>query len=355
MTTGSGTTTYSWSYDNRLLGVTYPSTNSNSYSYNGVGSRVSASGVGGSKTFRRDGVGVTSPLLSDGTNAITPGISTRASSTTKFMHGGLKNSTAQSNSGQSITGTKTFDAFGNQLASTGSWTGMLGYGGAYGYQTDDELKLLGHRYYDSSIGRFLTRDPIKDGRNWYAYCENNPTSNSDPSGLSASDRIQAALDIVLHPTQWRDRWRNRDGTDQTDACPFNPSHGPHPRYTDCGRFVSAIVSASDSLFPTVGSSAMLRYIRDKSSGSDGVVGVRWEMGEISGGGFAIGDVVIRSGHVGLIISVYDEWIDKDGIRHRRNTITVAEASFGDHRPELRKYETTALLDGSFDYWGRPIQ
>ena len=164
--------------------MTYLSTNSNSYSYNGVGSRIGASGVGGSKTFRRDGIGVTSPLLSDGTNAITPGISTRASSTTKYLHGGLKNSTAQSNSSQAISATKQFDAFGNQLASSGSWTGMFGYGGAYGYQTDDELKLLGHRYYDSSIGRFLTRDPIKDGRNWYSYCESNPISFQDATGLS---------------------------------------------------------------------------------------------------------------------------------------------------------------------------
>jgi hypothetical protein len=45
------------------------------------------------------------------------------------------------------------------------------------------LKLLGHRYYDSSTGRFLTRDPIKDGRNWYVYCDSSPTAFSDRSGL----------------------------------------------------------------------------------------------------------------------------------------------------------------------------
>jgi hypothetical protein len=41
-----------------------------------------------------------------------------------------------------------------------------------------------HRYYDPSTGRFLTRDPIKDGRNWYGYCENNPVSYIDPTGLT---------------------------------------------------------------------------------------------------------------------------------------------------------------------------
>lgn len=44
--------------------------------------------------------------------------------------------------------------------------------------------LLGHRYYDSSTGRFLTRDPIKDGRNWYVYCGSNPTGRADPTGLA---------------------------------------------------------------------------------------------------------------------------------------------------------------------------
>ena len=43
---------------------------------------------------------------------------------------------------------------------------------------------MGHRYYDSDTGRFLTRDPIKDGRNWYSYCENNPVSFFDADGLA---------------------------------------------------------------------------------------------------------------------------------------------------------------------------
>jgi RHS repeat-associated protein len=75
------------------------------------------------------------------------------------------------------------DAFGNQLTSTGTWQGAFGYAGDFGYQEDASgLKLLGHRYYDSSTGRFLTRDPAKDGRNWYVYCDSAPISNADPDG-----------------------------------------------------------------------------------------------------------------------------------------------------------------------------
>jgi RHS repeat-associated protein len=69
--------------------------------------------------------------------------------------------------------------------STGSSPTPLGFAGGWGYQQDSTgLQLLGHRYYDPSTGRFLTRDPIKDGRNWYGYCGNEPLGVVDPLGLS---------------------------------------------------------------------------------------------------------------------------------------------------------------------------
>jgi uncharacterized protein RhaS with RHS repeats len=46
------------------------------------------------------------------------------------------------------------------------------------------LQLLGHRYYDPSIGRFLSSDPAKVGTNWYAYSNNNPLNRIDALGLT---------------------------------------------------------------------------------------------------------------------------------------------------------------------------
>ena len=37
----------------------------------------------------------------------------------------------------------------------------------------------------------MPRDPIKDGRNWYSYCENNPVSRVDPDGLMMTSALIA--------------------------------------------------------------------------------------------------------------------------------------------------------------------
>jgi RHS repeat-associated protein len=139
---------------------------------------------GVSNTYVRDGVGVTAPVIRDSFASYTPGVSEKRGSISTFRHSGLKNAETQTNSSSSISATKSYDAFGNQLTSTGTWAGAFGYAGDFGYQEDASgLKLLGHRYYDSSTGRFLTRDPAKDGRNWYSYCDSEPIGNADPNGL----------------------------------------------------------------------------------------------------------------------------------------------------------------------------
>ena len=89
------------------------------------------------------------------------------------------------------------------IGSTGAWKGPFGYSGSAGYQEDETgLQLLGHRYYDSSTGRFITRDPIKDGRNWYAYCDNNPVSRVDAEGLGWHNPSQVWVDPKFSGEVW---------------------------------------------------------------------------------------------------------------------------------------------------------
>jgi RHS repeat-associated protein len=150
------------------------------------GTRVATTQNSVSRTFKRDGAYGTDPVLSDGAASYTPSISERRGAATTFLHSGIKNADAQTSAAGSVSGTRVYDAFGAELSSTGSWQGAFGYAGGFGYQEDaNGFKLLGHRYYDPSTGRFLTRDPAKDGRNWYAYCENDPINWSDERGLFA--------------------------------------------------------------------------------------------------------------------------------------------------------------------------
>ena len=38
------------------------------------------------------------------------------------------------------------------------------------------------RWYNPDLGRFISEDPAGQGMNWYAYCNNSPLTNIDPSG-----------------------------------------------------------------------------------------------------------------------------------------------------------------------------
>ncbi|MEQ1821180.1 MAG: hypothetical protein ABL949_01595 [Fimbriimonadaceae bacterium] len=145
-----------YDYESRVTGITYPSSATNSFGYNGFDARVSKTDSAGTSTYRRLGAGATSAVLGDGSASFTPGLSERRGSTTTFQHSGIKNADAQSGTGQTLGATRQYDAFGNIESSTGTFQGPFGYGGGFGYQSDADsnLKLLGHRYYDSSTGRF---------------------------------------------------------------------------------------------------------------------------------------------------------------------------------------------------------
>jgi RHS repeat-associated protein len=201
-----------WDYEDRLIGITYPNSSTNTFGYNGFGARISKSDSTGNYTFFRSGTSVISPILSDGNATYTPGISERRNNSSTFYHSDIKNTTTQTASNETISGTNQYDAFGNLIDYSDTWNGPFTYGGAFGYQTDDDsgLMLLGHRYYDSSTGRFLSRDPIGDGANWYVYCNNNPVNYFDYSGevpipalvggaLFVGGLLWAAYDIWTNP------------------------------------------------------------------------------------------------------------------------------------------------------------
>ena len=74
-----------------------------------------------------------------------------------------------------------YDAFGNQKAPYKEDDNSFRYCGEY-YDLSSSTYYLRARDYRTSIGRFVSEDPIRDGVNWYTYCINNPSRFTDPTG-----------------------------------------------------------------------------------------------------------------------------------------------------------------------------
>lgn len=51
------------------------------------------------------------------------------------------------------------------------------------------------RYYDPTLGRFISEDSAKDGYNWYVYCGNDPVNRVDPSGEFAVTALLIAIGV----------------------------------------------------------------------------------------------------------------------------------------------------------------
>ncbi|KUL40871.1 ricin-type beta-trefoil lectin domain protein [Streptomyces regalis] len=103
-----------------------------------------------------------------------------------------QNGTAYANvaltSGNKVKFSKT-DPFGVERSESSSWRSHQGYIGG-DEDASSGLIHLGFREYDPSTGRFLSPDPVLDladpvQMNGYVYCENNPVTFADPSGLAS--------------------------------------------------------------------------------------------------------------------------------------------------------------------------
>jgi RHS repeat-associated protein len=84
-----------------------------------------------------------------------------------------------------------YDAFGSLVSGDPEAASLWGYAGKR-YDPATGSYDYGFRDYAPSQGRFTSVDPIRDGANWYGYCDADPVNFVDLWGLSASDRNFAA-------------------------------------------------------------------------------------------------------------------------------------------------------------------
>lgn len=120
VTSGGVTTNIAYDHDNRITEITRSGMTTNTFAYNGFGTRVSKTDSTGTRTYLRDGVSVTSPLLADGAATYTPGISERRGTASTYQLDGLKNTFAQSNASGGHVSSRNYDAFGAVTSSSGT-------------------------------------------------------------------------------------------------------------------------------------------------------------------------------------------------------------------------------------------
>ncbi|WHX59892.1 DNRLRE domain-containing protein [Peribacillus frigoritolerans] len=204
--TNNGDKTYIYNEENQLIEVkdkTGASVTKNNYDHEG--NRTSITTSTGTTYFHYDGDKVIAET--DTNNNITaeyswdtegnPITMTRSGKVYYYHLNGHGDVTALTDENGNVVAEYQYDAWGNVISQSGTMASSNPYRYA-GYRFDEATGLyyLLSRYYDSNIGRFLTRDTFHGyvntplSLNQYAYSENNPVMLIDPDGHSAVGTIK---------------------------------------------------------------------------------------------------------------------------------------------------------------------
>ena len=112
-------------------------------------------------------------------------ISQRRSSTSRWYHASILGTVEiVTDAGGDTTDTRVYNAWGGQVASTGTTTSPFRFIGALGYYVEPEVGLhyVGARWLRPATGSWLSVDPIPGGPA-YGYALGCPVMVADPSGL----------------------------------------------------------------------------------------------------------------------------------------------------------------------------
>ncbi|MBQ7033917.1 MAG: hypothetical protein IJN25_09710 [Clostridia bacterium] len=157
------------------------------YTYNGDGQRVSKTVDGVTTQYVWDGDYIVMEKTGNSTTVYKRGnrlFANEKDGIKTFYRYNARGDVVQlTNASYAVTKTYRYDAFGNEQNIDANDTNPFRYCGEY-FDTETGYIYLRARYYDPTIGRFISKDPIRDGLNWYVYCGNNPVMFKDPLGLS---------------------------------------------------------------------------------------------------------------------------------------------------------------------------
>ncbi len=186
----TGTTTYAWDFENRLTSVSKPGTSTVTFKYDSFGRRIEKN----SQIYVYDGASIIEDLNSSGVSTNTYHYGQGVDDLIEYdarpvFQDGLGSIVQTETTSTHPTWWDLFnyDSFGNNAGSNYTNLDNLRFQYA-GREHDSETGLYYNRarYYDPTVGRFLSEDPIQfgGGRNFYRYVGNAPNNLIDPMGLS---------------------------------------------------------------------------------------------------------------------------------------------------------------------------
>ena len=203
----AGGTGLTFDYNHRLVGIG----SDTQFSYDGRGNRLIATRAGVTTQYIYDPWG---NLVADSdSNGVThkyiygKGLLAVVTSAGRYCYhfNGTGSTVAITDMTQAVVNSYAYDPFGQILGQQETVAQPFKYVGQYGVMAEPNgLYYMRARYYDPTVGRFISEDPIGFAGgtvNLYEYAQNNPVTRIDPSGqeffLVGQDNI-----LLGRPPAW---------------------------------------------------------------------------------------------------------------------------------------------------------
>lgn len=186
------TTTYTWTPEHQLVGISFPDGTTATYRYDPLGRLVEVDEGTSVTRYAFDQNNIAAEY--DGTNTLTASYVQNPTTTNQpleMTRGGARyfyltdaqgSTTALTTPTGTVTASYTYGVFGAPTE-TGTLSNPFTYTGQL-YDAKAGLLLFPRRGYDPAEGRFLSEDP-QPSINPYPYVSNDPTNATDPTGAQA--------------------------------------------------------------------------------------------------------------------------------------------------------------------------
>ena len=204
----AGTTTYSYDDENRLIAV-QDGTDAWSYTYDAFSQRVATDYNGDITEYLIDPIGLGNVVGEyDAVGNLIAGYDhgfgllsqTVDGASNWYTFDGIGNTVGLLDASGAILNSYVYEPFGSAIHQSETTANPFQFVGEWGVMDEGNgLGFMRARYYLRELGRFTQTDPIgvTAGPNLYAYVNNNPVVQVDPSGLCPDSLSKAGRDATL--------------------------------------------------------------------------------------------------------------------------------------------------------------